>query len=90
MSDSTPLSPKTRLTAINDGTLAGTWEWNLGTGEVIINNRWAEMLGYTMSCGVVAWQKRLGSIRELLALSDQSLYDAKKQGRNQVVIATQD
>lgn len=40
------LSPEARLQAILEGTRAGTWEWNLHTSEVIINHRWAEMLGY--------------------------------------------
>ncbi|EKE69596.1 sensor domain-containing diguanylate cyclase [Gallaecimonas xiamenensis] len=40
-------SQKTRLETIIDGTRAGTWEWNVQTGENIINERWAQMLGYT-------------------------------------------
>ncbi|GGY61043.1 sensor domain-containing diguanylate cyclase [Marinobacter zhanjiangensis] len=40
------LSPETRLKAIIDATRAGTWEWNLDTGEVVVNDRWAQMLGY--------------------------------------------
>ncbi|MDY6814383.1 MAG: diguanylate cyclase [Pseudomonadota bacterium] len=42
------LSPETRLKAILDGTDAGTWEWNLDTNDVIFNERWASMLGYTL------------------------------------------
>lgn len=42
------LSPETRLNAILDGTGAGTWEYNLDTGEIIFNERWATMLGYTL------------------------------------------
>jgi PAS domain S-box-containing protein len=30
-------------------TQAGTWEWNVQTGETIINERWADMLGYTLA-----------------------------------------
>lgn len=43
-----PLSTETRLQAILDGTGAGTWEYNLDTGEAIYNDRWASMLGYSL------------------------------------------
>jgi diguanylate cyclase (GGDEF)-like protein/PAS domain S-box-containing protein len=38
-----------RLTDIIDATRAGTWEWNIQTGECQFNHRWAEMLGYTLN-----------------------------------------
>ncbi|WP_052808331.1 PAS domain S-box protein [Methyloterricola oryzae] len=38
-----------RLQNIIDGTHAGTWEWNLETGEAIFNERWAEIFGYLLS-----------------------------------------
>lgn len=37
-----------RLAYILEGTNAGTWEWNVQTGETIFNERWAEMIGYTL------------------------------------------
>ncbi len=40
---------KMRLEATINGTNAGTWEWNLQTGEVRINEQWAHILGYTRS-----------------------------------------
>jgi PAS domain S-box-containing protein len=30
------------------GTNAGTWEWNVQTGETKFNERWAEIIGYTL------------------------------------------
>ncbi|UEX79414.1 diguanylate cyclase domain-containing protein [Spiribacter halobius] len=30
------------------GTGAGTWEWNVQTGEVRLNERWASIIGYTL------------------------------------------
>ena len=36
-----------RLASIIEGTNVGTWEWNVQTGEQIINDKWAEMLGYS-------------------------------------------
>ena len=37
-----------RLSYILEGTNVGTWEWNVQTGETIFNERWAEVIGYTM------------------------------------------
>ena len=31
------------------GMNAGTWEWNVQTGETRFNERWAEMIGYTLA-----------------------------------------
>jgi PAS domain S-box-containing protein len=39
---------KRRLADILKGTNAGTWEWNVQTGETIYNERWAEIVGYTL------------------------------------------
>jgi PAS domain S-box-containing protein len=39
---------KQRLDEVIDGAGLGTWEWNLETGHLQINARWAEMLGYTI------------------------------------------
>jgi PAS domain S-box-containing protein len=30
------------------GTNAGTWEWNIQTGKTLFNERWAEIIGYTL------------------------------------------
>jgi len=37
-----------RLNTIIESTDAGTWEWNFQTDQIIINERWASMLGYTI------------------------------------------
>ncbi len=39
---------KQRLQNIIEGTNAGTWEWNVQTGEVIFNEKWAGMVGYSL------------------------------------------
>lgn len=39
---------KYRLSLILEGTNAGTWEWNIERGETIFNERWAEIIGYTL------------------------------------------
>ncbi|MGE9291732.1 MAG: PAS domain S-box protein, partial [Puniceicoccales bacterium] len=35
-----------RLENILSGTHVGTWEWNVQTGEISVNERWGEILGY--------------------------------------------
>ena len=42
-------SIQTRLPEIVDAARIGAWEWNLQTGELWLNERWAEMLGYTLA-----------------------------------------
>ncbi len=37
-----------KLDYILRGTNVGTWEWNIQTGETSFNERWAEMIGYTL------------------------------------------
>jgi len=37
-----------RLENVISGTRAGTWYWNVQTGETEFNPRWAEMLGYSL------------------------------------------
>jgi PAS domain S-box-containing protein len=37
-----------RQAAILQGTGAGTWEWNVQTGETRFNDRWAEIVGVTL------------------------------------------
>ncbi|MBX7258166.1 MAG: PAS domain S-box protein [Candidatus Hydrogenedentes bacterium] len=36
-----------RLSLVIEGSELGYWDWNIATGEVRRNARWAEMLGYT-------------------------------------------
>jgi PAS domain S-box-containing protein len=36
-----------RLEYIIEATNAGTWEWNIKLDEFLINDRWAEMIGYS-------------------------------------------
>ncbi|GFO58739.1 hypothetical protein GMST_10640 [Geomonas silvestris] len=37
-----------QLRFVLDGSQLGFWDWNMETGEVARNERWAEMLGYTL------------------------------------------
>lgn len=38
-----------RLAYVIEGTGAGIWDWNVSTGEVVFNERWAEIAGYTLA-----------------------------------------
>jgi diguanylate cyclase (GGDEF)-like protein/PAS domain S-box-containing protein len=37
-----------RAESIIEGTQAGTWEWNIQTGETVFNQKWAQIIGYTL------------------------------------------
>ncbi len=40
---------KQRLSDVIWGTNIGTWEWNVQSGETVFNERWAEIIGYTLA-----------------------------------------
>ncbi|PKP39784.1 MAG: hypothetical protein CVT98_00495 [Bacteroidetes bacterium HGW-Bacteroidetes-15] len=42
-------SEQYRLENIIEGTNVGVWEWNVQTGHTLYNERWASMIGYTLS-----------------------------------------
>ena len=50
-----------RLAGILKGTHAGTWEWNVQTGKLALNERWAEIVGTTLAeispTTVETWKK---------------------------------
>lgn len=50
-----------RLTAVLDATHIATWEWNVQTGETVFNERWAEIIGYTLAelqpVSIETWMK---------------------------------
>lgn len=43
------LAANERLAGIMDGTRAGTWEWNIDTDRVVVNDRFASLVGYAVS-----------------------------------------
>ena len=38
-----------RLANVIEGTNVGIWEWNIQTGRILVNERWAEMVGYRLA-----------------------------------------
>lgn len=51
-----------RLSEVLWGTNAGTWEWSIATGETILNDRCAEIIGYTLAelapLNIHTWMQR--------------------------------
>ncbi len=49
-----------RLGNVIDGTRVGIWEWDVQTGAVVLNERWAEIIGYTLTelapVSIKTWQ----------------------------------
>ncbi|MBL8218108.1 MAG: PAS domain S-box protein [Bryobacterales bacterium] len=43
------LIERQRLANVIEGTNAGIWEWNIQTGEVVMNERWASIVGYRLN-----------------------------------------
>ena len=37
-----------RLESVIEGANVGTWEWNVQTGNTVVNERWAQIVGYTL------------------------------------------
>jgi len=51
---------KERLEMVIQGANLGTWDWNVKSGTVIFNERWAEIIGYTLDeieSDTSAWEK---------------------------------
>ncbi len=50
-----------QLALVIDSTAAGIWDWQVQTGEVVFNQRWAEIIGYTLDelapCDINTWMK---------------------------------
>jgi len=43
------LAGKVRLTNVLEAAKAGIWDWNIQTGELSCNERWAEIAGYSLA-----------------------------------------
>ncbi len=43
------LHEQERLRGIIEGTNIGTWEWDILTGKTVFNERWAEIIGYSLA-----------------------------------------
>ncbi len=50
-----------RLNYIIEGTDLGTWEWNVQTGEILLNEKWAQIIGYSLDevkpHNFITWEK---------------------------------
>ncbi len=53
---------KERLDLVIKGASLGFWDWDLSTGRIVRNHRWAEILGYELSevePNLTSWEKRI-------------------------------
>ena len=70
---------RTRSQNILEGTEAGTWDWNLQSSKLIINERWAEIIGYTLKelepISISTWENSVHSddLPKARALVEQHL-----------------
>jgi diguanylate cyclase (GGDEF)-like protein/PAS domain S-box-containing protein len=50
-----------RTESVIEGTQVGTWEWNIQTGETDFNEKWAQIIGYTLAelapISIKTWEK---------------------------------
>jgi len=52
---------RTRLDSILRGTNVGTWEWDVKSGAMPVNERWAQMIGYSLeelgAFDIISWER---------------------------------
>jgi PAS domain S-box-containing protein len=64
-----------RLANVIDGTGLGTWEWNIPNGDLVINERWADICGYKRGelapIGIGVWRRLVHP--DDLALAEEAL-----------------
>ncbi|MCG8312090.1 MAG: PAS domain S-box protein, partial [Pseudomonadales bacterium] len=82
------------LDNIIEGTRVGTWEWNVQTGETVFNERWAEIIGYTLEelapISIETWSKLVhpddgelsGQLLEKCFSKELDYYDCKARMRH--------
>jgi len=62
-----------RLAHLLESTGAGTWEWDIGSGRMVIDNRWAEIIGYRLEelepVDLNTWSSRLHPEDRQMALA---------------------
>jgi len=83
-----------RLEGIVEGTRAGTWEWNVQTGETVFNELWARMIGYTLGelapIDISTWEslthpddlKKSGELLERHFAGETAYYDCECRMRH--------
>ena len=71
------IQEKEKLLSVIEGTNAGTWEWNIQTGETNYNELWAKILGYSLKelepISIKTWKNLVHP--DDLEKSDQQLKD---------------
>ncbi|WP_299085053.1 PAS domain-containing protein [uncultured Paraglaciecola sp.] len=77
--------PAYKMQRMLEVTQAGTWEWNVQTGELVLNDRWAEIIGYRLDelrpITIDTWIKYCHSVD--ISLSNLAL-EEHFSGRNKI------
>ena len=82
-----------RLELALAGAELGTWDWNIKTGQVTFNERWAEMLGYSLdelTADVSTWEtlvhpQDLPEVRKVLSQhlrAESEIYETRHRMRH--------
>ena len=77
-----------RLQNLIDSTHAGTWEWHVPSGQIIVSERWAALLGWTRDAlGPLHNDFRAGIAHPQELASTQALLRAHFAGRSDAFVA---
>ncbi len=77
-----------RLQNLIDSTHAGTWEWHVPSGQIIVSERWAALLGWTLDAlGPLHNDFRAGIAHPQELASTQALLRAHFAGRSDAFVA---
>ena len=83
-----------RLKSVIEGTNAGLWDWNIETGETVFNERWAQIIGYSLEeispCSIATWERftnpedlqRSNDLLYQVFSGDRELYDCDYRMRH--------
>ncbi|MCW3785060.1 ABC transporter substrate binding protein [Plebeiibacterium sediminum] len=59
------MAERERISYVLEGTKAGTWDWDIEKDEIVINERWANIIGYKKDeVGILSYREWMKSLHE--------------------------